>query len=194
MSRQAEHPIAEFFTSRWSPRSYTGQPLAAGALESLLEAARWAPSASNLQPWRFVYGHTGTPAFAAILGGLVPFNQGWAAKASALVVVLSRKTSQAPGSDEVKANPWHSFDAGAACFSLSLQAHLSGLAAHAMGGFDGAALRAALGVPDDVQVEAVVAVGTQGDKAALPEGLQAREQPNDRLPLSAIAAEGQYRF
>ncbi len=194
MSRQAQHPIADLFTQRWSPRAFTGQAVPQATLDSLLEAARWAPSASNLQPWRFVYGHAGTPAFDAILGGLVPFNQGWARQASVLLVVLSRTTSQAPGSDDPKPNPWHSFDAGAAWFSVALQAHLSGLAAHAMGGFDAAVLRQALAVPEDVRVEAVVAIGPQGDKATLPEALQAREQPSDRLPLTAIAAEGRYRF
>ena len=147
-----------------------------------------------MQPWRFLYGHAGTPAFQSILDGLVPFNQGWAHKASALVVVLSKKTSVAPGQSEAKPNPWHAFDAGAAWMSLALQAHLAGWVTHGMGGFDGAKLRTALAVPDDVSIEAVVAIGKVGDKASLPPGLQERESPNGRLPLAQVAAEGTWTF
>jgi nitroreductase len=193
-TRKADYPINPLFTDRWSPRSLTGEAMPAQALLSLLEAARWSPSASNLQPWRFLYGHAGTPAFASILAGLVPFNQAWAGKASALIVVLSKTTSTAAGSTEAKPNAWHAFDAGAAWASLAYQAHLSGWVTHAMGGFDAAALRTALNIPADVAVHAVVAVGKRGDKAALPEALQAREMPNGRLPLAQVAAEGAYRF
>lgn len=193
-TRQANHPVHPMFTERWSPRSFTGEAMAQETLLSLFEAARWAPSASNMQPWRFLYGHAGTPAFQSILDGLVPFNQGWAKNASALVVVLSKTTSVAPGQTEAKPNPWHSFDAGSAWMSLALQAHHLGYITHGMGGFDGPKLRAALAIPADVAVECVVAVGKRGDKAVLPEGLQARELPNDRLPLAQIAAEGGWSF
>ena len=113
-ARQSEHPIAEQFLTRWSPRALSGEPLAESQVLALLEAARWAPSASNIQPWRFVYGLAGTSGFDAILAGLVPFNQGWAKQASALLVVLSKTTSVAPGQTEAKPNAWHAFDAGAA--------------------------------------------------------------------------------
>lgn len=193
-NRTAEHPIAPLFLERWSPRSFTGEVIPQATLLGFLEAARWTPSASNIQPWRFLYGHAGTPTFQTMLDGLVPFNQGWAAKASALIVVLSRKTSVAPGTTDAKPNAWHSFDAGAAWASLAFQAHLSGWVTHGMGGFVPATLRASLGVPDDVAIEAVVAIGKLGDKAALPEALQARELPSGRLPLAEIAAEGLYAF
>jgi nitroreductase len=192
--RHATHPVHPMFLARWSPRSFTGEAIAPATLLSFFEAARWAPSASNMQPWRFLYGHAGTPAFQTILDGLVPFNQSWAAKASALIVVLSKKTSVAPGKTEANPNPWHSFDAGAAWMSLALQAHDAGWATHGMGGFDGAKLRESLNIPADVAIEAVVAVGKRGDKAALPEGLQARELPNDRIPLAQVAAEGGWSF
>lgn len=194
MTRQAAHPVAEMFTARWSPRAFTGEAMPQADLDTLLEAARWAPSASNIQPWRFLYGHTGSGAFAGILAGLVPFNQGWANKASVLLVVASKKTSVAPGATEAKPNPWHAFDAGAAWMSLAVQAHLMGYITHGMGGFDAAVLKTALELPDDAQVHAVIAIGKRGAKESLPEGLQARELPNDRLPLSAIAAEGPWRF
>jgi nitroreductase len=192
--RVAEHTIDPQFLNRWSPRAFTGEPVADEVVRGLLEAARWAPSASNIQPWRFLYGRTGTPAFQDILAGLVPFNQAWASKASALIVVLSKISSVAPGQTEAKPNAWHAFDAGSAWMSLALQAHLSGWATHGMGGFVEATLREKLGVPADVAIHAVVALGKPGDKATLPEALQARELPNDRLALAAIAAEGAYRF
>jgi nitroreductase len=193
-ARPTEFPIDPQFTARWSPRAFTGEAISETALLSLFEAARWAPSASNLQPWRFLYGHAGTPAFQDILGGLVPFNQTWAGKASALIVVLSRTMSVAPGQTEAKPNAWHSFDAGAAWMSLALRARADGFATHAMGGFVAATLRERLGIPEDVAIEAVVAVGKQGDKAQLPEGLQARELPSARLPLAQVAVPGAYRF
>lgn len=192
--RTSDHAIHPMFLERWSPRAMTGEAIAESTLSAFFEAARWAPSASNIQPWRFLYGRAGTPAFQAIFDGLVPFNQGWAAKASALVVVLSKKTSVPPGKTEANPNPWHSFDAGAAWMSLALQVHHAGWSAHGMGGFDAAKLRERLNVPADVAIEAVVAIGKRGDKASLPDALQAREMPSERLPLSQVVAEGAWRF
>jgi len=193
-TRRPQHPIAPLFTERWSPRAFSDERIDEASLLTLLEAARWSPSASNVQPWRFVYALAGTPEWAPICQALVPFNQAWAGKAAALVVVMSRQTTVAPGQAEAKPNAWHAFDAGAAWASLAFQAHLSGWVTHAMGGFDAEALRAALGAPADVSLHAVVAVGRQGDKAILPEALQAREQPNDRLPLAQVAMAGRYGF
>lgn len=192
-ARSPEYPVDPMFTERWSPRAFTGEPMPAQALLSLIEAARWAPSAMNHQPWRFVYGHAGTPGFAAILGGLVPSNQAWAHSASALIVVLSRTSTQAADGSR-RANPWHAFDAGAAWASLALQGQRTGWFTHAMAGFDAEALRAALAVPAEVAIHAVVAVGKRGDPATLPEALQAREQPSPRRPVAELAAEGRYRF
>lgn len=194
LPREAAHPIDPLFTARWSPRAFTGEPIPADQLQALLEAARWAPSAFNAQPWRFLYGHRETPAGAAILDGLLPFNQAWAQRASALVVVLSRTRWIPPGQQEPQPIASHAFDAGAAWASLALQAARSGWYAHAMGGIDAARLRVALDIPEDHAVHAVVAVGRLGDPALLPERLQAREHPSDRLPLEAIAAEGRFAF
>jgi hypothetical protein len=124
----------------------------------------------------------------------VPFNQGWAKNASALIVVLSKKTNVPAGKTDAVPNAWHAFDAGSAWFSLALQAHAAGWKTHAAGGFDAAVLRANFGITDDHDIHAVVMVGRQGDKASLPEGLQAREQPSARLALAQIAADGQFSF
>jgi nitroreductase len=192
--RQTEHPIHEQFTTRWSPRAFTGEVIPEETLLGFLEAARWAPSASNMQPWRFIYARRDTAGWPKIVSSLMGFNQAWAPAAAALVVVLSKKTHVAAGSTEAKPNAWHAFDAGAAWMSFALQAHSQGWRTHGMGGFDAAVLRANLGIPEDHDIHAVVAVGRQGDKASLPESYQAREQPNGRVPLAQIVADGQFGF
>ncbi|MEY4751712.1 MAG: hypothetical protein RIQ60_3926 [Pseudomonadota bacterium] len=192
--RQTTYPINPQFTERWSPRAYTGEAIPEETLLSFLEAARWAPSASNVQPWRFIYARRDTPAWAPVFEGLVPFNQAWAKNASAIVVVLSKKTMVPAGKTDAVPNAWHAFDAGAAWMSLALQAHAAGWKAHAAGGFDAKVLRANLGIPDDHDIHAMVMVGRQADKAILPEGLQAREQPNDRTPLAQLVADGRFGF
>ena len=190
--RRPAYPIEPLFTARWSPRAFATDEIPAEALLALLEAAHWAPSGSNGQPWRFAWARRGTPAFDAMLGTLVPANQAWAAKAAALVTLASARLVTPPGWSEPVPSPSHSFDAGAAWAQLALQAHLSGWAAHAMGGFDREAARRVLKVPDDLQLEVVIAVGRRGDPAGLPEWAMAREQPNDRRPLAELAREGTF--
>ena len=192
--RQTDHPIDPQFTQRWSPRAFTGEPLDEATLLSFLEAARWAPSGFNAQPWRFIYARAGTPAWGPIFDTLLPFNQGWVQRASALVLVLSQTEWQAPGKEAPAPNISHAFDTGAAWGYLALQASLSGWYAHGIGGFDRDKARAAVGAPADHAVQAVIAIGRRGDKAILPEVLQAREQPSQRLPLSQLAAEGRFNF
>ena len=98
--RQSDHPIDPLFTRRWSPRAFTGEHISESTLLSLLEAARWAPSAFNAQPWRFIYGRSDTPSWQPIFDNLVEFNRGWAHRAAALIVVLSQKRYLAPGATE----------------------------------------------------------------------------------------------
>jgi len=192
--RQPDHPIDPQFIQRWSPRAFTGEALDEATLLSFLEAARWAPSGYNAQPWRFIYARAGTPAWGPIFETLVPFNQSWVKHASALVLVLSQTEWQAPGQDAPAPNVTHAFDAGAAWGYLALQASLSGWATHGIGGLDREKARAALGIPAGFAVQAAVAIGRRGDKSMLPEMLQAREQPSPRLPLSQLAAEGRFTF
>ena len=122
-NRTAEHPIDEQFTQRWSPRAFTDETIDKATLLSFFEAARWAPSAYNAQPWRFLYALRGTPEFDRYLSLLVEFNQGWAKHAAALVVIVSKSTFAAPGTTEEKPAPTHAFDTGAAWGHLALQAH-----------------------------------------------------------------------
>lgn len=192
--RQSSHPIDPLFLQRWSPRAFTGETLDEAQLLGLLEAARWAPSAFNAQPWRFAWALRDTAGWSRIFNTLIEFNQGWVKTASALVVVLSRTSWTPPGKAEPQPIGSHAFDAGAAWAQLALQATRSGLAAHGMTGFNPAALREALAIPEDLHINAVIAIGRPGDKTQLPEALQAREQPSDRLPLAqlafAVPAEG----
>lgn len=187
-NRKADHAIHAQFTARWSPRAFKDTILSASDLMSVLEAARWAPSASNNQPWRFAYGMRGDAAFGKIAGALVPFNQSWAEKAGALVAVASVSVTDKDG--VATPNPWAAFDAGAAWGYLALQAHHAGLAAHAMGGFDAAKLAQDLQLPEGYVLHAVVAIGHQGDAAMLPEKLQEREVASPRLPLAETAKHG----
>jgi len=179
-TRSPEYPVDPQFIGRWSPRAFTGKPIAAAQLMSLFEAARWTPSSSNTQPWRFVYGLAGSPGFEAMLATLAASNQAWAAVA--------------PGTTEAKPSPLHAFDTGAAWMSLALQAESMGWRTHAMGGFDAQALRQQLGVPEGFAVQCVVAVGEQGPRENLPAPLQEREVPNGRQPLEAMVAEGRFNF
>lgn len=189
--RTPDHPVDAQFPARWSPRAFSDAAMTESDMAGLLEAARWAPSAANVQPWRFAWGLRGDAGFAAIAAALMPFNRVWAESAAALVVVASKTTRTASDGAEVP-NAAHAFDVGAAWMSLSLQAHLAGWAAHAMGGFDHAAAAAALGLPDGHALHAVVAIGRLGDPAQLPEALRLRETPSPRKPLAEIAGQGRF--
>ena len=185
MQRPADHSIEPLFTKRWSPRSMSGQALSGAELLSLVEAARWAPSCANQQPWRFAYALAGTPHFAAFFDLLADGNKPWCARAGAFVIVLSKKTS-----DNGSPLPTPSFDAGAAWMSLALQASAMGLVAHGMAGFDYARARTALNVPDDYNIEAMIALGHPGKLEDLPEKYREREMPNGRKPVSELVLAG----
>ena len=186
--RTADHPIAQIFLERWSPRAFTGEAMPQDVLLTILEAARWAPSSYNSQPWRFLYAHRDTPHWAPFLNLLVPGNQGWAKQAAVLMVAISKRT-MAPQGKETPSHS-HSFDAGAAWANLALQATMLGWHAHAMVGLDMPRAALELGVPEGYRIESAIALGRRGDKAALPEAVQGMEAPNGRNPVGAFAFEG----
>lgn len=191
--RKPNYPVAPQFIERWSPRAFTGEAIDDTTLMSFFEAARWAPSSSNTQPWRFIYAHRGGAGWDDLLGLLVPANQVWAEQASALALLVSRnETVHHDGRREPA--QWHSFDAGAAWMSLALQVHLAGWAAHAMAGFERERSYPVLGIPTGYTAEAMIAIGRRADPAILSEALRAREAPNGRKPLQAIVAEGRFAF
>jgi nitroreductase len=191
--RQPAHPVHAMFVNRWSPRSLTSEAVSHDALMTVLEAGRWAPSAYNAQPWRFIYALRGGQGWDAIFGAINEGNQSWVHRAGALVVIASAKQALFPGKTELAPNAWHSFDTGSAWMSMALQAVESGLVAHALAGFDAAKMRAAIHLPDDFHIDAIMVLGKQGDKAQLPEALQAREAPNVRKPLAEISSEGVFK-
>lgn len=188
--RQAAHPIDEVFLDRWSPRAMSGEAIAREELLVLFEAARWAPSSNNNQPWRILFAHRDSAHWPLFLGLLVASNQVWASQAAALLVFISKTTFDHNG----KPARTHSFDTGAAWENLALQGALRGYVVHGMQGFDYERAKTALEIPDDYQVEAMVAVGLPGSVETLPERLQLIEYPNDRRPLTQSVCEGPFCF
>ncbi len=184
--RKPDHDIEPILFHRWSPRAMSGEQISEQELMTLFEAARWAPSSYNAQPWRFLYARRGTVNWDRFFDLMVEFNQSWTKHAAVLVVVVSRKTFESND----QAAPTHSFDAGAAWQNLALQGSTMGLVVHGMQGFDYEKARAVLNIPEHFQVDAMIAVGKPGKREDLPEDLQEREQPSDRKPVAEIAIEG----
>ncbi|NVP54066.1 nitroreductase family protein [Mycoplana rhizolycopersici] len=190
--RRADHDIDSVFLLRWSPRAFTGEAMPQEDLLRLFEAARWAPSASNRQPWRFVYAHRGTQAFKTILDTLDEGNRRWTPNASVLAVILS-KTHNRTATGEMRPAYTHAFDTGASWSALALQATLTGYHVHAMAGIDRDKAVSDLKVPEGYRVEAGLAIGRIASKDTLPDDLQAREVPSQRNPVSSFAFEGVFR-
>ncbi|CAI0731769.1 malonic semialdehyde reductase [Serratia entomophila] len=186
--RVPDYPIDAQFIERWSPRALANDAIDDETLLSFFEAARWSPSAYNIQPWRFAYSKQGSDSWEDYLDFLIEFNRGWAQHASALVVIISKTTSQ-NGEQEV-GNPSHSFDTGAAWANLALQAHLKGWLTHCMGGVHHDKIKTALKLPDNYVVHGMVAIGKPGDKSRLPDFLRDKEMPSGRLTLEKTVVEG----
>lgn len=157
---------------------------------TLFEAARWAPSTFNEQEWRFLYAFRDSAAWPQFFKLLADANQAWCGNAAALVVVLSCRVFSKNG----KPNPVHTFDAGAAFENLSLQGAAMGLVVHGMAGFDRDKARSELAVPDEFDVEAMIAIGNPADPSTLPADLRDREVPSGRKPVGEIVCEGKFQF
>lgn len=179
-NRKAQYPVNPLFLNRWSPRSFSNQQVSDEDLHTILEAAHWAPSSYNDQPWRFIVAKNEEQlrVFHEFLG---EFNRQWATKAPVLVLLASAKSR--PNGDP---NGAHTFDTGTAWGFLALQAKLLGIITHAIGGFDREKARSLLQVPDELELHAVIAIGYQGLKDNLPEALRERETPNNRRPLNEL--------
>ena len=181
--RLAEAEIDSMFTDRWSPRGFLTDPLPAHQVRALFEAARWAPSCFNEQPWLFVYA-TDPDGRRKLGSSLVAKNQRWALAAPLLMFVLARRHFKEGGRE----NRHAPFDAGAAWMSLALQARKMGLYAHAMAGFSVSKAYEVIGVsPHEYLVMAAVAVGRRDPGAELPEDLAEMESPNTRKPPLEVA-------
>jgi nitroreductase len=190
--RKPQYHIEPLFLSRWSQRALTGESIPDEVLFSSFEAARWAPSGGNSQPWRFVYVKRDSEQWPQFLGFVNERNRIWAANASALILLLSRKLRKSDDGDRPSRS--HSFDAGAAWSNFAHQAHLLGWSTRAIGGFDREATRSALAIPDLYELEVFIAIGRPADSSVLPADLQGREQPTDRELLEDLVAEGRFAF
>lgn len=172
------------FTDRWSPRSFSDEPVTNEELAALFEAARWTPSWMNNQPWLFVY-ETDGPDRQAILDTFMEFNRDWAAAAPVVGLVLARTEL------EGFMGRTRDFDTGAAMMSMTVQATMLGLSMHLLGGVEVDAAHALTGAdPDDTIVLCGFVIGRRGDRSALPEGLQEKEAPSPRKPVSEFAFKG----
>lgn len=174
-------PVLDIIADRWSPRSFdTEFEVTAADLAAPFEAARWAPSANNRQPWSFVVGYRGDDTFAAILDVLKGYNPTWAPTASALILASANTT----GSNDT-VNPWAQYDLGQSVAYFSLQAKADGLFVHQIGGFDADAAAERFGIESPWVPLTVIAVGKPGDPVALPEELAVREiAPRERKAVA----------
>ena len=188
--RRPDHLVETLFYHRWSPRAMSGESLSRAELTSLFEAARWAPSSFNEQPWRFVYAERDGEHWPRFFGLLSEGNRRWARAAAVLIVVLSRTAFERNG------NParTHSYDTGAAWQNLALQGSRTGLVVHGMAGFDYDRARELLEVPEEFAVEAMIAVGWPAPAEVLPEPLREKEIPSGRKPVAEFAFPGLFRI
>ncbi len=187
---ETQFPLHDLLKRRWSPRAFSGQPVEPDRLLTLLEAARWAPSSSNEQPWRFVVATKQEPAdYDRLLACLLEGNRKWAYRAPVLILSVVRRDFE----DDGRPNRHAFHDVGLATENLLLQATALGLVAHPMAGFDIEKARADLKIPSGYEPVAMIAAGYPGELSILPDYLQQRElKPRERKPLTEIAFSGQW--
>lgn len=188
-TRRPQYDINPLLLHRWSLRAMSGEEISDKELMRLFEAARWAPSSYNGQPWRFIYAKRNSDSWDKLFNLMVDFNKSWAKNAAVLLVIISGKNFE----HDEKPSVTHQFDAGAAWENLALQGETQGLVTHGMQGFDYEKARRDLSIPDTYDVMAMVAIGKPAPKEILPPEVQEREQASDRKPLSEIIMEGQFR-
>lgn len=157
-------PIAPILAERWSPRGFDAEyELTDDEVTALLEAARWSPSLSNTQPWKFIVARRGTPGFQAIVDGFMPFNTGWTERASALIIGLAE--TERDGTDL----PWATFDLGQSAAHLTIQATELGLATRQMAGFHAEKFAESFELPASLVPKTVIAVGKHDASEDLPD-------------------------
>jgi nitroreductase len=164
-------PIHTLLKKRWSPRAFNGEPVETDKLQRIFEAARWAPSASNEQPWAFIVGMHGDETYQEIFSTLVEFNQLWVKTAPVLAVSVGRTISLKNGMPA----EWFKYDVGQAVAHLTFQATYEGLYVHQMAGFDRNKAHQLLEVPDKYEVITAFTIGYPGDYKVLHKNLQAME-------------------
>lgn len=185
-----EFPVNDLIRNRWSPRAFADKPVPAEVLRSLFEAARWAPSSNNEQPWAFLVAtKDDAKNFEKSLGSLVEFNANWAKKAPVLVIAVAKLAfakNKAPNRNA-------QYDVGAASLQLALEATARGLVVHQMAGFDPETAKEAYDIPEGWEPIAAMAIGYPGDASSLPEPYQTREKaPRTRKPMREFVMSGQW--
>jgi nitroreductase len=187
--RTSDYAVDSIFIDRWSPRAMSAAPIAEHDLMVLFEAARWAPSSGNGQPWRMLYGRRDTPQWPLFFDLLNERNRLWCVNAAALIVFVSRTVT-----DSGRASVTHSYDTGAAWENFALQGTMRGYVVHGMQGFDYDRARSTLAIPQEFRVEAMAAVGHPGTLDDLEESFRMREKPSPRKPLRDLVCEGPFRL
>ena len=188
-NRKPEYEIHSLILGRWSPRSMTGGEISDEELMPLFEAARQAPSSYNSQPWKFIYAKRNTDDWQKFFNLLTENNKAWAKNAAVLIVLVSSKNFE----HNNKYSITHKFDAGAAWENLAIEGIRRGLAVHGMEGFDYEKARKELEIPDDYDVECMIAIGKRDVKENLPREIQAWETPSTRKPLKDIIMKGKFK-
>lgn len=180
------YPINEMSLYRWSPRAFTNKTIERSQLLTMMEAARWAPSSYNEQPWRFVVAMRGEAAFDKMLSTMVDFNRSWAKDAAALILNVYKKNLTQGG----KPNTAAALDLGQAIMSYCFEAENQGLHTHQIGGYDVAKADELFGCGEDYSSMVITAVGYLGNPNDLPEELFKVELQNRfRKPMEAIVFE-----
>lgn len=181
-------PVHPLLADRWSPRAFSPRHAVTEAQTlTLLEAARWAPSAGNTQPWRFLVAHRGTPEFDRLFAVLAEGNRVWAGAASALVLLATETVDEAG-----QPRPYARYDAGQAAALLTVQARAEGIDVHQMGGFDAAAAAESFDLPPSISPVVVLTLGVHDAESVLPEPYASRESaPRERKPLAELLLAAQ---
>lgn len=185
----AETPLHEILRERWSPRAFSDRSVSPEILRGLFEAARWAPSSSNIQPWAYIVAtKEDKENFDKILSTMVEFNHGWAKHAPVLAISVAQIKNK-----EGKPNSHALHDVGSASAQLTFQAVADGLFVHQMAGFDANKAREVFHIPEDWQAVATIAIGYPGDPNSLPDKLKERElAPRSRKSLADFVMTGDW--
>ncbi len=182
-------PINALSRTRWSPRAFLDKPVEQEKLASLFEAARWAASGGNEQPWRFIIGLHHDETWQQIFSTLFEGNQEWNRNVPVLILSIGYRISSWDGN----ISPFYQYDAGQAVAHLSIEAMNQGLHVHQMGGFSGDKARDLFEIPEDYQPLTVIAAGYLGDAGSLPEKLKQRElEERQRKELGEIVFTGKF--
>jgi nitroreductase len=185
-----DFPVHELIRERWSPRAFADKPISQNVLRSIFEAARWAPSSNNEQPWAYIVAsRDDKDGFQKILSVLVEFNAAWAKSANVLAIAVAELAFAKNNTPNRNAH----YDTGAATALLSMEATALGLAVHQMAGFDPEKARQVFGIPVGWEAIAVLAIGYPGDPVSLPEPLKDREMaPRTRKPIAEFVMAGRW--